>query len=449
MDDWISTQAGNLLTGLLGLAQRRMTLEGKLLPSLRQRLRQYRLYMLASGLKYSLEEMRKFSFISLKPERRPQGDVLLSYADEPFYLKPGQPASNSHTYHWESLQIATTFLDLGYGVDVINWTNDRFIPRKDYSFFIDCRKNLERIAPLLNKDCVKIMHIDAAHWIFHMAAQYRRLLALKQRKGVSLPLRKIVEPNWAIEHADCATILGNEFTLSTYSYANKPLYRVPISTPVLYPWPEWKDFEACRKRFLWFGSSGLVHKGLDLVLEAFVEMPEYQLTVCGPIDGEVAFQRVYYKELYQTPNIETIGWVDISSSKFREITNKCIGVIYPSCSEGQSGSVVTCLHAGLIPIVSYESGVDIHDVGFLLKNCSINEIQDSIQMVANLPSRELKLMSRKAWEFARANHTREKFAEEYRKIVTTIITTHGNKGGSFENKRVGSSFRKHFAHFTR
>ena len=125
----------------------------------------------------------------------------------------------------------------------------------------------------------------------------------------------------AIEHADCAAVLGNEFTISTYTYANKPIYRVPISAPFLYPWPEGKDFEACRRHFLWFGSHGFVHKGLDLVLDAFAEMPDYHLTVCGPIREEIEkdFEKAFYKELYQTSNIRTLGWVDIGRPEFTKL----------------------------------------------------------------------------------------------------------------------------------
>ena len=131
-------------------------------------------------------------------------------------------------------------------------------------------------------------------------------------------------PNLAIERADCATILGNEFTISTFRYANKPIYRLPISAPVIYPWPEGKDFEACRRRFLWFGSNGFVHKGLDLVLEAFAAMPEYHLTVCGPIKEEMEkdFEKTFYRELYQTSNIRTEGWVDVVSPEFMRIANE-------------------------------------------------------------------------------------------------------------------------------
>ena len=61
--------------------------------------------------------------ISLKPEQASQGSVLLSYIIDPFLLKPGQPLPNTHTRYWESLQIARTFLELGYCVDVISWKN--------------------------------------------------------------------------------------------------------------------------------------------------------------------------------------------------------------------------------------------------------------------------------------------------------------------------------------
>jgi glycosyltransferase involved in cell wall biosynthesis len=405
-------------------------LQGKIIGRIKHRLRGYRPYILARevrrSVKNGLSEVDKLDrrVISLKPAKPSQGNVLLSYINDPFFLKPGQPVSNVHQNHWESLQMARTFLDLGYCVDAIHWLNRGFTPQKDYAFLVDVRVNLERLAPLLDKDCVKIYHIDSAHWLFHGTAQYRRLLALQQRKGVTLPQMKIVRPNWAIEHADCATIIGNQFTADTYRYANKPMYRVRSSVLALYPWPADKDFEACRGHFLWLGSKGLVHKGLDLVLDAFAEMPAYHLTVCGPVQEEKSFERAFHRELYDTPNIHTIGWVDVTSREFTEITNNCVGIIYPSCSEGGGASVVTCMHAGLIPIVSYESSVDVEDFGVVLKDSSIEEIKDSIRRVSSLPVQELGVLARQAWEFARANHTREVFAGDYRRVISEIVATY-------------------------
>lgn len=361
---------------------------------------------------------------SLKPENGSKGYVLLSLWIKPFLLRPGEPLPNTHTHNWESLQIAKMFLSFGYSVDVIDYRNRTFIPKRDYVVFFSFRTNFERIARMLNEDCIKIVHLDTAHWLFNNSASYKRGLDLQQRKGVALKGLRLVEHNMAIECADFATILGNQFTINTYGYAQKPIFRIPISTCAVYPWPEGKDFEACRKNFLWFGSGGLVHKGLDLLLEAFADMPDYHLTLCGPIQEEEDFETCYFKELYQTPNIHTVGWVDLESPGFIEITKNCSGLIYPSCSEGQSGSVVNCLHAGLIPILSYESGVDVNDFGVILKDCSVEEIRESVQKLASLPVQELKAMARKSREFARANHTRERNAEEYRKAIQQIMEMH-------------------------
>lgn len=363
------------------------------------------------------------NFISLKSGNGNEGNVLLSYVIEPFLLKDGEPISNAHTHDWESMQIAGTFLGLGYSVDVIDYRDSIFIPQKDYSFFVGARTNFERIARLLKSNCVKIVHLDTAHWTFNNYASYRRTLELQQRKGITIKeSQRIVEQNLAIEYTDYATILGNQFTIKTYCYAQKPIYRIPVSTCAVYPWSEDRDFDSCRKNFLWFGSSGFVHKGLDLVLDAFSEMPDYHLYICGPIKEEKDFERVYYKELYQTPNIHTLGWVDISSPEFIDIISKCIGLIYPSCAEGQNGGVVNCLHAGLIPIISRETGVDVDpDFGVILSDCSIETIKKTVQEVSSNTPERLKLMSRKAWEFARTNHTRERFTAEYKKVIMKIL----------------------------
>ncbi|BAZ26790.1 group 1 glycosyl transferase [Kalymmatonema gypsitolerans NIES-4073] len=383
---------------------------------------------LSKKIRKRIEYMKCFRVVSLKPEQPSQGNVLLSYRIEPFFLKPNEPIPNDHTWHWECRQIAQTFLDLGYCVDVIQFHNHKFVPKKDYAFFIDIRHRLEALSPLLNKDCVKIFHSDTAHILFHNAAESNRLLALQQRRGITLSPRRFEPPNLGIEYADCATVLGNEFTINTFSYAKKPIYRVPISTTGVYPWPEEKDFEACRKNFLWFGSGGLVHKGLDLVLDAFAQMPEYHLTICGPVNKEEDFEKAFYNELYYTPNIHTFGWIDITSSKFIEIANNCVGIIYPSCSEGGGGCVITCMHTGLIPIVSYEASVDVHDdFGVILKESSVEEIKNSLRMIASLSPLELKIMARKAWEFVRANHTREKFTESYRNTIEKILINQGKK----------------------
>lgn len=387
-------------------------------------------------------EIHREEFIALKTKKEYKGNVLLSYDINPFLLKDGESLDNSHISEWQCFQIAETFLELGYDVDVINYHDKKFAPNKTYSFFIDVLSNMERISPLLNKDCIKIFHPLFAHWLFHNTVAYKRHLALQQRKGIVLKPPRLLPPNMSVEYADYIIVLGNQFTISTNSYAQKPIYRVPNAPVAVYHWPVDKDFQNCQNTFLWLGGNGLVYKGLDLVLEAFAEMPDFDLYVCGPIQTErdfgttykeglyqtpkeEEFESAYYKELYQTSNIHTMGWVNVSSPEFVELTGKCIGLIYPSSSEGQSGSVVNCLHAGLIPIISYESGVDVNDFGVILRDCSIGEIKKAIKEIANLPHEELEKRAHKAWEFARANYTRERFSEAFKNALLRIINSKG------------------------
>jgi glycosyltransferase involved in cell wall biosynthesis len=398
---------------------------------IKQRMRDYKLYRLAQEIKWTVEKYwqnggdgnPRVKVVSLKPPGPSRGDILLSRVNEAFLLKPGEPIPMSHQNYWEAYQQAMVFLDLGYGVDVIHFQNREFVPQKDYILFCDAAWNMERIAPLLYKKCVKLAHLLTADPLFNNTAELKRLMALQERRGVNLvPRRQIWQPFHAMDYADCATLLGHEFTLNTFRHTRKPLYPVPAATPLLYPWPETKDFEASRNSFVWFGGGGMVHKGLDLVLEAFASMPAYHLFVCGPVEKEQDFVAAYHRELYETENIELVGWVDVSSPKFLEIARNCVGLIHPSCSEGSSTAVVACMHAGLIPIISYESSVDVSpDCGIVLMKSSIEEIQDAVRSIGGLPAATLREMARHTWERARAEHSPECFFEEYSRVVSQLI----------------------------
>jgi glycosyltransferase involved in cell wall biosynthesis len=359
---------------------------------------------------------------TLSPPTDPVGYVLISYVHANFSPSGSGQIPHSHTHFWECSAMARSFVEQGYSVDIIRWTNLKFIPSRDYSFFVDVRKNLERIAPLLRKDCMKIMHAETAHPSVHNTAQLARLRALHERRGLALQPFKLIEENRAIETAECATVLGNEFTMDSYRFAGKPMHRIPISCPMTYPAPQSKDFATAGRRFVWFGSEGFVHKGLDLVLEAFAGMPEFHLTVCGPIRRERPFQIAYYRELYETENIHTAGWVSVASEEFLQLCESSVGLIYPTCSEGGGGSVINCMHAGLIPIVPDSASVDLApEFGVRLEDISVEGIREAIRTTAARPAGELHSMSRAAHRFVNERHTRETFLAAYRALVNQWV----------------------------
>jgi hypothetical protein len=119
------------------------------------------------------------------------------------------------------------------------------------------------------------------------------------------------------------------------------------------------------------------------------------------------------------------GWLDIESPRFVELMRASLGVVYPSCSEGGGGSVIGCMHFGLIPIVSYESSVDV-DPGFgrQLADCRVETVRETVRQLVALPLPELKQMARRSWDHARRHHTRESFATCYRDVVRSLLPAH-------------------------
>jgi glycosyltransferase involved in cell wall biosynthesis len=358
--------------------------------------------------------------VSLYPEKSSNGKVLLSYIIDGFLFDADVPIPKTHTNIWQSMKMAEIFVELGYEVEVIHYNNNRYIPEGDYTFFVDVRHNMQRLSPILNNDCIKIMHIDSANILFHNAAEANRLLQLQQRRGITLPPQRFEIPNRGIEYADYATTTGNDFTVDTFKYANMRIYKLPSPCGIIADLPK-RDWGKCRKNFLWFSSSGLVHKGLDLALEAFKGMYDFHLTVCAPLDQDKDFVKAYHKELYETDNIKAVGWVNIDGNQFIDITSKCGAILHLSCSEGGAPSIKVCMHTGLIPVVSYESGVDVEPFGFMLRDCSIDNLKKIVSYIANLSEDKLQKRSYNAWEFAKSNYSRENFANEYRKVLLDII----------------------------
>jgi hypothetical protein len=381
---------------------------------------------------------RDLRTISYEPAGSPNGRVLLSYLLDPFRVNwHSVSAADPLSWHfngWECRQIAQSFLDLGYAVDIISFRNRAFLPSRDYDVFIDVRYNMERLAPVLNRNCIKIYYADIADLAYMNAAESRRLLDIQRRRRVTLHPHANQAVSQGMTYADCGLVYGNRFTMDTFRYAGKPLFSLPAGVGLDIPWNDSKDFDACRKSFIWLGSSHLVRKGLDLVLEAFAGMPDFTLYVCGAIGSrarsrpgatlmaETDFERAYHQELYELPHIHTLGWMNTGGAAFRELASKCVGMAYASSCEGQAGSVITCMHAGLIPAISYESGVDVDDFGFQFENCSVNEIRRTVALIGGLPASELQARARRTWAHARTKHTRTNFSERLSETIGLIFS---------------------------
>jgi hypothetical protein len=215
--------------------------------------------------------------------------VLIAYVIDPFLESTAGAIATGHTHHLESVLMVRTWLERGFAVDVIDFQNSEFQPKCPYQFFVSARVHLAQIAGRLNAGCIKIAHLDTSHFAVNNSRAWQRLVELQLRRGISLPASiRLIEPNSAIEAADVGVVLGNETTMATYEYAGKPLHSLVVPAAIDPPWTDRQPLSN-RGSFVWLGSGGLVHKGLDLVLEAFAHCRICACTCVGRSMGNRSF----------------------------------------------------------------------------------------------------------------------------------------------------------------
>lgn len=306
---------------------------------------------------------------------------LLLYISYPFFSGVEE---GHHQNIWQTKRIAKILGELGYDVDAMDYDTKYVLLRHKYDLVFDISvKDKPVYEKHLNKDAKRIVYFTGSESQFANSAEEKRIADLFERRGVVLQPRRSGDPvSKTVEQFDGALLIGNQYNLRTYAKLDLPkTYLIPNTGYDFGNRIDHTQKKACN--FLFFGSMGSVHKGLDLLLEVFSEenFPA-NLYVCGGYEREKDFIQAYRKELYSLPNIKAFGFVDIWSDQFTQIANECAYTILPSCSEGMAGSITTAMSAGMIPICSRECGFEEDEV-ITLENCEISTIRSAILACCN------------------------------------------------------------------
>lgn len=319
--------------------------------------------------------------------------ALLVYLTEPFLLRPGDWRFTQNQNLKQCLQIAAALGEAGYVVDVADVFDDRHLHAGNYDLVVSHRADQRHGREFFHKDPTYVYLASGMNHVVHNRNLRARYDALNARRGCELqPLTLNTESMPYVSIADAVVGFGTNCTVGTWS---------ELTGATILPFNNYgfesisdrsmsKDFGKARRHFLFFASRDQVGKGLDLLLEIFPRVPELHLYVCSAFAREKAFVKCYERELYHTPNIHPIGQVPVKSKDFDDLVSRCAYVILPSCSEGQPGSVIQCMHAGLIPLVTRESGIDLEDLGVIFPDGGISSIENSIVEIAARPKEWLR-----------------------------------------------------------
>src|SRR5262249_29789582 len=158
-----------------------------------------------------------------------------------------------------------------------------FVPTNHYDVFLGMGDNFGRMLPYLDKTTIKIYYATGVYWELENAAEDARCVGLKSRRGFDVRLPQRMTANTFVQDADFVIRIGNQFAGSGYRPHNPRVFEIDNSGYLTAP-PDFdrKDFDSARRNFMWFGSTGVLHKGLDLILEVFAERKDLNLWVCGP-----------------------------------------------------------------------------------------------------------------------------------------------------------------------
>jgi glycosyltransferase involved in cell wall biosynthesis len=350
-------------------------------------------------------------------------NALLSYISSVF---SENDQSNRHTNRYTTYIIGEVLRDCGYNVDVINYDAEFPGDFSKYHLVIGLGKSLEQVL-LQRPESIGTKVIwfgTGCNPLFSNQATLQRLRDFYVRTGKVIPASsRYIREDWPLQHeiADWIILHGASFARSTYRQENISSVHAPVF--IHHNWQktiaEWNDASL---NYLWFGNGGAIHKGLDLVIETFVNLPHLKLHIAGDIEHESGFFNHYRHLFNPQSNIIYHGFVKVDSPEFSQLMNRCAFVIYPSASEGNSPSVLTCMaNGGLIPIVSRNADIDLDGYGIYIEHITLNGVMEAALMAARLSPEQLFAQSELILNKIPPIHSFGHFREEFRDAFLNAI----------------------------
>lgn len=347
---------------------------------------------------------------------REQKKILVSYLD---YDRTAYSLrhANVHTNLQEMMQMIKVLIDMDYSIDVCACNNEDAALEmpSDYYDVIFGFGDMFKLAKKRNPKAYTIMYMTENPYKVSRNGEQERIDYFYERTGKRISFARTGK--FYLENdellADAVICLGEK-----KYFTNKKIQRI---YPSAFKNRKY-EVNVCEKRrntnFLVFGVKGFVHKGNDLLIEVFQKHPEWNLYMCG---------REIHEEcrrlgLVLPANVIDCGFVDVSSDKFLELIEICPFVLLPSCSEGMSTSLLTCMRHGLIPVTMRGTGMDeLFDYCEYFEDYHLSAIESKIEALAGMDTKKMEKYSNKIYEYANENFALKSFTEHFKKCMEELV----------------------------
>lgn len=323
------------------------------------------------------------------------------------------------TIPFEIFKIVNIFSELGYCIDIIGCNDVRsleLIKSTQYNLIFGFGETFYQTVKM-QPFALSILYMTENHPNISLQEEKKRNDYFYARHGKKIAITRsgafYQNKHMEIKYSHVITLSETEPLKTQY---DNPYAIFP--TGILNPNYIFKNknHQSTKNNFLWLGSSGAIHKGLDLLIDVFNHRNDVVLHICGlsSIERKIL-------NLKQRENIIEYGHIDIKSEIFLEITEKCSFVILPSCSEACSTSITTGMMHGLIPIVMKNTGFDrLNGNAIFLNDFSIEYLDEKLTEFQNFNPNDLQLFSKKVYDFARQNFSISTFEKNFKRIIIDI-----------------------------
>lgn len=362
--------------------------------------------------------------------QNPTKRAAMYYKTEPLVRGVG---SYHHTNNWEIIRAIQILNSKGYIVDLIDRGNSNWHPTCKYDLFLglgvgNSGKRFAEYAKRSNASTRILLAMGPQPDISNENT-IKRYLEFSRRTGVNAPPMRTVSdvcgPAFLeiMENTDFIFCIGenqNAAYKSFEKYGKKILPFYPaVSDKVSYD-KSWASTRL-KNEFLCFAGNGLICKGVDVVLEAFMRDETKTLHICGP--AEKSFFDAYQDKISMMPNVNYHGFIEPGGKKFNELASRCSYVVFHSSSEGCCTSVATAMKAGLVPIINEWTGINITNEGFLLRDAGINiidEVQSVCESASKIDEEKYSYMLHATLEKSRL-FSQESFTVSYESAILEVI----------------------------
>ena len=355
--------------------------------------------------------------------------ALLLFKTFPVFI-----SSNYRNTHQNNYEIPLLIKSLnlnGYSVDLVDREFNGVIPENQYDIFIGLAAGnsgvlFNKIAEKLTKTKIialcfgtypltKNKLINSRYKFFY--ERNKLIYSLNEKNS---PMRMVTKIDFdkTLELSDYLLVIGEKKSFSSKSYikTNKPIFNY-------FPYIQKRTFKLNPKKnlnnFICFAGNGFIVKGVDLVVDIFLDLPYLNLEIYGPTSDSL-FMEHYSDKIKNSTNIKFKGFIDVGSKEFENVCNRNSFQIFLSCSEGMATSVLTCIRYGIVPIITYESSINVNKFGFIINEDHPQKIivkaKEYVQIASKMDNKEYQWRRQKTIEYG------ERFSERlYVENISKVI----------------------------